>query len=249
MSASKISCYSLPDLHNTTNDALPNYLTSLKFTQSHSSSNIRLAIGYAAVLISAATFYFDWTLGFEKTKYWTGAAVAVYFALNGAFTWWYLLGDEGLVFEGTREGRKTTTSRNDKGPGTHADTSPLKLKLLTHTKPHTPTYFLRAQYTTSPSKNSAPLTYQDLKLEIPYTRFFTADGHFVAKPFQQWLASAVPIVGDADPNNVVEEIGRGSDEGAETVRASALEAVMSGMMEQAGSATDRAGGGKRRKKA
>ncbi|KAK4984520.1 hypothetical protein LTR50_006544 [Elasticomyces elasticus] len=210
MSASKISCYSLPDLHNTTNDALPNYLTSLKFTQSHTSSNIRLAIGYAAVLISAATFYFDWTLGFEKTKYWTGAAVAVYFALNGAFTWWYLLGDEGLVFEGTREGRK---------------------------------------YTTSPSKNSAPPTYQDLKLEIPYTRFFTADGHFVAKPFQQWLASAVPIVGDADPNNVVEEIGRGSNEGAETVKASALEAVMSGMMEQAGSATDRAGGGKRRKKA
>ncbi|KAK4994389.1 hypothetical protein LTR28_000893, partial [Elasticomyces elasticus] len=68
-------------------------------------------------------------------------------------------------------------------------------------------------------------------------------------PFQQWLASAVPIVGDADPNNVVEEIGRGSDEGAETVKASALEAVMSGMMEQAGGMTDRASGGKRRKKA
>jgi hypothetical protein len=42
------------------------------------------------------------------------------------------------------------------------------------------------------------------------TRWFTSDGYFTAKPFQQWLASEVPIIGAADPNNVVEEIGRGS---------------------------------------
>lgn len=42
------------------------------------------------------------------------------------------------------------------------------------------------------------------------TRWFTADGFFTAKPFQQWLASEVPVIGAADPNNVVEEIGRGS---------------------------------------
>ena len=42
------------------------------------------------------------------------------------------------------------------------------------------------------------------------TRWFTSDGYFVAKPFQQWLASEVPVIGAADPNNVVEEIGRGS---------------------------------------
>ena len=42
------------------------------------------------------------------------------------------------------------------------------------------------------------------------TRWFTADGYFVAKPFQQWLASEVPVIGQADPNNVVEEIGRGN---------------------------------------
>jgi hypothetical protein len=42
------------------------------------------------------------------------------------------------------------------------------------------------------------------------TRWFTADGFFTAKPFQQWLASEVPVIGAADPGNVVEEIGRGS---------------------------------------
>lgn len=45
------------------------------------------------------------------------------------------------------------------------------------------------------------------------TRWFTADGYFVAKPFQQWLASEIPVVGAADPKNVVEEIGRGTAAG------------------------------------
>jgi hypothetical protein len=47
------------------------------------------------------------------------------------------------------------------------------------------------------------------------TRWFTSDGYFVAKPFQQWLASEVPVIGAADPNNVVEEIGRGSTGGVD----------------------------------
>ena len=51
---------------------------------------------------------------------------------------------------------------------------------------------------------------QKLHIRAPLTRWFTADGYFIAKPFQQWLASEIPIVGAADPNNVVEEIGRGN---------------------------------------
>jgi hypothetical protein len=42
------------------------------------------------------------------------------------------------------------------------------------------------------------------------TQWFTADGFFTAKPFQQWLASEIPVIGAADPDNVVEDIGRGS---------------------------------------
>jgi hypothetical protein len=51
---------------------------------------------------------------------------------------------------------------------------------------------------------------QTIHIRTPFTRWFTSDGYFVAKPFQQWLASEVPVIGAADPNNVVEEIGRGS---------------------------------------
>lgn len=88
------------DLKNTTDDALPNYLNSLKFKQSHNLTDVRLALGYAAVLIAGLTFYFDFKLGWDKTKYWTLWAVVVYFLLNGALTLWIWNVEKGNIFVG-----------------------------------------------------------------------------------------------------------------------------------------------------
>ena len=55
------------------------------------------------------------------------------------------------------------------------------------------------------------------------TQWFTADGFFTAKPFQQWLASEIPVIGAADPDNVVEDIGRGS--GAQEMRLDSNNAI------------------------
>lgn len=63
-------------------------------------------------------------------------------------------------------------------------------------------------FTPAPTESNPP---QKIRIRTPFTRWFTADGYFIAKPFQQWLASEVPVIGAADPNNVVEEIGRGSE--------------------------------------
>ena len=90
----------LIDLKNTTDDALPNYLTSLKFAQSHFLTDVRLALGYAAVIIAGATFYADWKLGWDATKYWTFWAVLVYFTLNGVLTVWIWGVEKGTVFRG-----------------------------------------------------------------------------------------------------------------------------------------------------
>jgi hypothetical protein len=67
-----------------------------------------------------------------------------------------------------------------------------------------PIYKVTVRHTT-PQKQ-----WKEFKVEAPFTRWFTTDGRFVAKPFQQFLASEIPIIGAADPANVVEEIGRGS---------------------------------------
>ena len=88
------------DLKNTTDDALPNYLTSLKFKQSHLLTDVRLALGYSAVIVAAITFYADYKLGWDKTKYWTFWAVLVYFTLNSALTFWIWGIEKGKVFAG-----------------------------------------------------------------------------------------------------------------------------------------------------
>jgi hypothetical protein len=64
---------------------------------------VRLALGYSAVAIAGALFYFDWKHGWDASKAYTGPAVAVYFVLNMAFSYWMWGVEKGCVFEG--EGR------------------------------------------------------------------------------------------------------------------------------------------------
>jgi hypothetical protein len=109
MSEGKISVYSVPDLKNTTDDALPNYLTSLKFKPNYQTQDIKLVLGYTAVAISAALFYADWKLGWDQTKAYTLPAVVVYFLLNGLFTYWIFYVEKGAIFVGEKGGSKVHT--------------------------------------------------------------------------------------------------------------------------------------------
>jgi signal peptidase complex subunit 2 len=76
----------------------------------------------------------------------------------------------------------------------------LKVTFHSRTLKNDPTYYLDAT-TTSPASPS-PHTRQ---LRIPFTTWFTADGYFVAKPFQQWVASSVEAVGDVDLKNALRD--------------------------------------------
>ncbi|KAF2682429.1 hypothetical protein K458DRAFT_444103 [Lentithecium fluviatile CBS 122367] len=184
----KIAVHSLSDLKNTTDDALPNYLHYLKFKQIHKQTDIRLALGYTAVIIAGALFYYDWKFGWEASKPYTAPAVVAYFLLNTAFTYWLWFVEAGTVYEG--EGKTGW------------------VRIATSAKKHFPIYEVDVTFTPAPVNKGHP---QKIHIRAPFTRWFTADGYFIAKPFQQWLASEVPVIGAADPENVVEDIGRGSE--------------------------------------
>ncbi|KFY27632.1 hypothetical protein V493_03382 [Pseudogymnoascus sp. VKM F-4281 (FW-2241)] len=171
----KITVHSLSDLKNTSDDAIPNYLNSLSFKQSHTLGDVRLALGYSAFAICAACFYWDYQLGFDSTKYYTAAAVTLYTLLNGALTLWVWLVEGGTVYVGT-------SKTGD------------KISISTSTKKHTPTYNLTIT-TQSPTAPTATTT----TLSRPFATWFDSAGHFVALPFQQMLASAAPAIGKADP--------------------------------------------------
>jgi signal peptidase complex subunit 2 len=68
----------------------------------------------------------------------------------------------------------------------------VQLSVSTKTKKHDPTYYI----TVTTSNTSKPL-----ELSIPFTTWFTEDGYFVPQPFQQWLATNVDVIGQADSKN------------------------------------------------
>jgi hypothetical protein len=73
------------------------------------------------------------------------------------------------------------------------------LTITTTTDKLNPVYKVKAALTTPKS------TPKDLEFEAPFARWFSSDGYFITKPFQQFFASSIPLVGVADPKNVVDE--------------------------------------------
>ncbi|OBT53935.1 hypothetical protein VE04_04321 [Pseudogymnoascus sp. 24MN13] len=199
----KITVHSLSDLKNTSDDAIPNYLNSLSFKQSHTLCDL---LG-------------DYKLGFDDTKYYSAAAVALYTLLNGALTLWVWLVEGGTVYVGTSKAGD-------------------KIAISTSTKKHTPTYTLTI---TSQSPTSAAAT--TTTLSRPFADWFDSAGHFVALPFQQMLAGAAPVIGKADPGRAALGVkGKGAE--AAALRETVEEAVMA-----SGSAVGGEGARGRRKKA
>jgi hypothetical protein len=45
---------------------------------------------------------------------------------------------------------------------------------------------------------TTPTTTKPLELSCPFATWFTADGYFVADPFQQWLSNSVDLIAAAD---------------------------------------------------
>ena len=62
---------------------------------------MRLLLGYTAFAICAATFYWDYKLGFDATKHYTAIAVALYTALNSVLTLWIWGVENGNVYMGS----------------------------------------------------------------------------------------------------------------------------------------------------
>ncbi|OJJ46110.1 hypothetical protein ASPZODRAFT_16707 [Penicilliopsis zonata CBS 506.65] len=175
LEAPKVPVYSVNDLKAATDDALVPYLTSLPppytFTQDHSKTNVRFAIGYSAVAIAAFTFYADRQLGWEATQSpWIIAAVTSYFVLNSLLTYWIWAVEGGEVFRGNRKTGETLTIRSS-------------------VTAHSPLYKLDVKYT-SPSNK----TLQEKNLETKFTNWFSADGVFHPKPFRTWLSKEIEVL-------------------------------------------------------
>jgi signal peptidase complex subunit 2 len=68
----------------------------------------------------------------------------------------------------------------------------VQLSVSTKTKKHDPTYYITVATSNTPKPQ---------ELSIPFTTWFTEDGYFVPQTFQQWLATNVDVIGEADSKN------------------------------------------------
>ncbi|RDA89827.1 hypothetical protein CP533_6957 [Ophiocordyceps camponoti-saundersi (nom. inval.)] len=172
-SPEKISVYNLADLKNTSDDAIPNYLNSLRFKQSHYLTDVRLGLGYGAFAIAAAAFLWDYRFGFDSTKLYTTVAVAVYAVVNSVLTYWVTRVEKGVIYQGVSPSGE-------------------ELSIATATTKNDPTYRLTI------SVKSRGKDAQVINLAAPFASFFDETGRFVVKPFQELLASSVPLIGKLD---------------------------------------------------
>ncbi|KAI9167520.1 Signal peptidase complex subunit SPC2 [Paramyrothecium foliicola] len=195
-SAESISLYNLADLKNTSDDAIPNYLNSLKFKQSHTLTDVRLALGYGAFTIAAACFLWDYKFGFEDTKYFTAVAVAVYTVLNGGLTLWMSEVEKGNIYQGTAPSGEKVNSNTLQSAAFANGPNFKQISIISSTKKFDPVYRLQVTVT---SQSGETQTYEVNK---HFKEWFDVAGRLIATPLQEILASSVPLIGKRDPKRV-----------------------------------------------
>ena len=60
---------------------------------------------------------------------------------------------------------------------------------------YSPYYRLKLRY--SDTSTASGREWQKREIEASFTKWFTTEGQFIAKPFQEWLTSEVPLVAKA----------------------------------------------------
>jgi signal peptidase complex subunit 2 len=185
------------DLKNTSDDAIPNYLNSLKFRQSHTLTDVRLALGYSAFLVAGACFLWDYKFGFESTKYYTAAAVAVYTLLNSALSLWIWGVEKGTTYVGTTPGGEKVCCFLPHLLLPPAFPYLSQISIATSTKKNIPRYNIDIRIT--PKHSSKP---ENISISRSFTEWFDQSGRFVAAPFQTMLATSVVSIGQQDPKRV-----------------------------------------------
>lgn len=162
---------------------------------------MRLALGYSAFSVAALCFLWDYKLGWDSTKHYTAAAVVVYMCLNGALTYWMTQREKNIIYEGTApSGDKVRSLSPADSLVSPLLTRDLQITISTTTKKNVPIYNLGI--TVSPKRTTATDRPQTYTLAKEFAGWFDEVGFFVAAPFQEMLASAVPLIGKQDPKRV-----------------------------------------------
>lgn len=182
----KVNNANLVDLKNACDDILKRFLSRPElFKQIHTHTDVRLALGWASVLVAAGTAYYGWKVEFETSKPVVWAGMIVYVVLAIAQTLYAYFVEKDIVFVGKRKtfDKRIVTER---------------ITMSSNTVPSSPSnppaYFLSATYVRSASGGKSLLGRGKASNQRSYNAFFDENGTMDQERFESWVTELVERV-------------------------------------------------------
>ncbi|GAA5982809.1 hypothetical protein JCM10908_006797 [Rhodotorula pacifica] len=215
----RVNTSNLTELKNAVDDHLKLVFSSPEqaFKRSYVHDDVRLAIGWTAVGVAAATGYYGYVVDdFQRTKSWVAVGVVVYTLLNTTLALYVALVEKSVIYEGKRRTiasristeRVTLSSVAYSSPTHHTTSSwvPFPLSLLLPSPPSAsntkstsscaaaaddpsryPLYRLTLSYSHSSNANKSLLASETLVLEKPFGEMFDEEGRLAVKVVEEWV--------------------------------------------------------------
>ncbi|KAI9567448.1 microsomal signal peptidase 25 kDa subunit-domain-containing protein [Boletus coccyginus] len=181
----KVNNANATDLKNACDDALKRYLSRPNlFKQIHLHTDVRLTLGWAGVLVAAATVEFEQS----KPAVWAGFIMHVYVILTSLQALYAYFVEGDIVFVGRR---KTFSKRIITERITIASrTLPVSVSSSTSSA-NAPSYSLNITYVQSTSGGKSLLARNRMQGSKEYSAFFDEKGVMVQESFETWVGELV----------------------------------------------------------
>ncbi|SCV74643.1 BQ2448_7672 [Microbotryum intermedium] len=167
----KVNNNSLTELKLAVDDVVKEFFSRpSRFTASHLHEDVRLILGWSAVIVSAITGYYGYVVEFHQSKFWCAIGVTVYFffglvnsyAILSTLYWVYVnYVEKETIFQGKR---RTFASR--------ISTETLTLSSSARSLPQEPYNFPFSHFTSSPKTQMTPKetsSFPNYTLTLGYT--------------------------------------------------------------------------------
>ncbi|CCH62150.1 hypothetical protein TBLA_0G02080 [Henningerozyma blattae CBS 6284] len=183
-----INVYSIPELRQALDEALPITLKRLNYTQSHLFQDIKLGLGYSMGLIAATSFLLDKKFKWNQTLFYQKLLVGLYFILSITFWIFNHFIEKGLTYQGI--------NKKDS----------IKLKIMSrliennsrgNSNNDTPIYqihFKLINVNNSTEKNN------ELTSELLVTKIFSEQGYLQTNLFYEYLNDQINLLKEKKKN-------------------------------------------------
>ncbi|GHJ86884.1 hypothetical protein NliqN6_3286 [Naganishia liquefaciens] len=197
----------LVELKNACDDAVKSIMKEHQFTEIHTHTDIKLALGWIAVLVAAGTAGYSYKYGFEQTRGIAMAGVVAYFVLSGIQLLYAYYFEGSKIYTGKRKSLskriETELIRISSRTIPHPSSASSTLPPASH-----PRYLLNVSYRRSANANKSLLRRARLLVDASYGELVDVKGGVEYERIRDWLAEVLGRVGGAGEESTM---GAGTD--------------------------------------